>query len=126
MEYEDQIERKDFPTNWLYEKLESLNNNIKDSFKVGKKDKKVIKIKRYINNKLEYLHKKNIKIVNIKLGSKNKRRCYFLEKDFVSENLRRRESFIYNRAENIYEYNRNSIHNFFDYTKIICGYWKRK
>ena len=60
--------------------------------------------------------------MNIKLGSKNKRRCYFLEKDFVSENLRRRESFIYNRVENIYGYNRNNLQNYFDYIKINCGY----
>ena len=118
MEIENE-ENYDITAKQLYDRLESWNKDIKDSFAEGKKVKKTyLKVKDLLIkfNKMP-TPIKDVELIDIKLGSKIKEDEIFLEKDFIAENLRRGESLFYNKSENTYDYARLGLPKFFDYQK---------
>ena len=118
MEIENE-ENYDITAKQLYDRLESWNKDIKDSFAEGKKGKKTyLKVKDLLIkfNKMP-TPIKDVELIDIKLGSKIKEDEIFLEKDFIAENLRRGESLFYNKSENTYDYARLGLPKFFDYQK---------
>ena len=118
MEIENE-ENYDITAKQLYDRLESWNKDIKDSFAEGKKVKKTyLKVKDLLIkfNKMP-TPIKDVELIDIKLGSKIKEDDIFLEKDFIAENLRRGESLFYNKSENTYDYARLGLPKFFDYQK---------
>jgi hypothetical protein len=118
MEIENE-ENYDITAKQLYDRLESWNKDIKDSFAEGKKGKKTyLKVKDLLIkfNKMP-TPIKDVELIDIKLGSKIKEDDIFLEKDFIAENLRRGESLFYNKSENTYDYARLGLPKFFDYQK---------
>ena len=120
MEIENEIiENNDITATQLYEKLESWNKDVKETFNEGKKRQKgYLKLKDLLIKFNKFPTPiKDVELIDIKLGNKIKEDDIFLEKDFIAQHLRRGESLFYNKAEDTYDYARLGLPKFFDYKK---------